>query len=101
MRGSKTPIFKKRQGLICHVAQLLGLKEASCLPKRAIQFGSRIARESNRKNFGSNRAANQKSAGSSNRSPGWSKLVFLAGIGNALGPLLCLSTDTDVLRESS
>jgi len=28
------------------------------------QFGSRIARESNRKNFGSNRAANQASAGS-------------------------------------
>lgn len=29
-----------------------------------LQFGSRIARESNRKNFGSNRAANQASAGS-------------------------------------
>jgi hypothetical protein len=29
-----------------------------------VQFGSRIARESNRKNFGSNRAANQASAGS-------------------------------------
>lgn len=28
------------------------------------QFGSRIARESNRINFGSNRAANQASAGS-------------------------------------
>ncbi|XP_028754081.1 asparagine synthetase domain-containing protein 1-like [Neltuma alba] len=46
------------------VAQLLGLHEAAVLPKRAIQFGSRIARESNRKNFGSNRAANQASAGS-------------------------------------
>ncbi|PON64653.1 Asparagine synthase family amidotransferase [Trema orientale] len=46
------------------VAQLLGLYEAASLPKRAIQFGSRIARESNRKNFGSNRAANQASAGS-------------------------------------
>lgn len=28
------------------------------------QFGSRIAQESNRRNFGSNRAANQASAGS-------------------------------------
>ncbi|GER31860.1 asparagine synthetase domain-containing protein [Striga asiatica] len=46
------------------VARLLGLNEAACLPKRAIQFGSRIARESNKKNFGSNRAANQASAGS-------------------------------------
>ncbi|CAA0828756.1 Asparagine synthase family protein [Striga hermonthica] len=46
------------------VARLLGLNVAACLPKRAIQFGSRIARESNKKNFGSNRAANQASAGS-------------------------------------
>lgn len=46
------------------VAQLLGLYGASTIPKRAIQFGSRIARESNRRNFGSNRAANQASAGS-------------------------------------
>ncbi|KAI4328557.1 hypothetical protein L6164_020901 [Bauhinia variegata] len=46
------------------VAQLLGLYEAAVLPKRVIQFGSRIARESNRQNFGSNRAANQASAGS-------------------------------------
>ncbi|KAM2764894.1 hypothetical protein COP1_021023 [Malus domestica] len=46
------------------VAELLGLYEAASLPKRAIQFGSRIARESNRKNYGSNRAANQASAGS-------------------------------------
>ncbi|BBN18901.1 hypothetical protein MPTK1_8g06440 [Marchantia polymorpha subsp. ruderalis] len=45
------------------VARLLGLKSASSLPKRAIQFGSRIARESNRKDFGSNRAANLANAG--------------------------------------
>ncbi|KAK6133906.1 hypothetical protein DH2020_032367 [Rehmannia glutinosa] len=50
--------------ILREVAQLLGLNEAASLPKRAIQFGSRIARESNRKNFGSNRAANQASAGS-------------------------------------
>ncbi|ONK58422.1 uncharacterized protein A4U43_C09F12380 [Asparagus officinalis] len=34
---------------------------ASLLPRRAIQFSSRIARESNRKTFGSNRATNQAS----------------------------------------
>ncbi|CAK9316770.1 unnamed protein product [Citrullus colocynthis] len=50
--------------ILREVAKLLGLHEAGALPKRAIQFGSRIARESNRKNFGSNRAANQASAGS-------------------------------------
>ncbi|GMY25837.1 asparagine synthetase domain-containing protein 1-like isoform X1 [Fagus crenata] len=50
--------------ILREVARLLGLYEAAVLPKRAIQFGSRIARESNRKNFGSNRAANQASAGS-------------------------------------
>ncbi|KAG2706942.1 hypothetical protein I3760_05G125800 [Carya illinoinensis] len=50
--------------ILREVAQLLGLYKASVLPKRAIQFGTRIARESNRKNFGSNRAANQASAGS-------------------------------------
>ncbi|XP_065619704.1 uncharacterized protein LOC112039846 isoform X1 [Quercus suber] len=50
--------------ILREVAQLLGLYEAAVLPKRAIQFGSRIARESNQKNFGSNRAASQASAGS-------------------------------------
>ncbi|XP_050373111.1 uncharacterized protein LOC126790804 [Argentina anserina] len=50
--------------ILREVAKLLGLHEAATLPKRAIQFGTRIARESNRKNFGSNRAANQASAGS-------------------------------------
>ncbi|TKY58944.1 Asparagine synthetase domain-containing protein 1 [Spatholobus suberectus] len=50
--------------ILREVAELLGLYESAVLPKRAIQFGSRIARESNRKNFGSNRAANQASAGS-------------------------------------
>ncbi|XP_076947218.1 uncharacterized protein LOC143619084 [Bidens hawaiensis] len=50
--------------ILREVARMLNLQEAAVLPKRAIQFGSRIARESNRKNFGSNRAANQASAGS-------------------------------------
>ncbi|KAI3763695.1 hypothetical protein L2E82_13689 [Cichorium intybus] len=49
--------------ILREVAKMLGLNEAAVLPKRAIQFGSRIARESNRKNYGSNRAANQASAG--------------------------------------
>ncbi|KAL6538797.1 hypothetical protein OROMI_025123 [Orobanche minor] len=50
--------------ILREVARLLCLNEAATLPKRAIQFGSRVARESNMKNFGSNRAANQASAGS-------------------------------------
>ncbi|MCL7048435.1 hypothetical protein MKW94_003047 [Papaver nudicaule] len=57
-------IGKGDKKILREVAQLLGLEAAAFLPKRAIQFGSRIARESNRKNFGSNRAANQASAGS-------------------------------------
>nr|XP_033508036.1 asparagine synthetase domain-containing protein 1 isoform X2 [Nicotiana tomentosiformis] len=58
------PIGIGDKKILREVAYLLGLSEAAALPKRAIQFGSRIARESNRKNFGSNRAANQASAGS-------------------------------------
>ncbi|CAM0949424.1 unnamed protein product [Alopecurus aequalis] len=58
------PVGKGDKKILREVAKLLGLQEAALLPKRAIQFGSRIARESNRKNFGSNRAANQASAGS-------------------------------------
>ncbi|XP_073005455.1 uncharacterized protein [Typha latifolia] len=58
------PVGRGDKKILREVAKLLGLHEAALLPKRAIQFGSRIARESNRKNFGSNRAANQASAGS-------------------------------------
>lgn len=58
------PSGKGDKKILREVARLLGLHEASVLPKRAIQFGSRIARELNRKTFGSNRAANQASAGS-------------------------------------
>jgi hypothetical protein len=46
------------------VARLLGLPRAAALPKRAIQFGSRIAKQSNTREFGSNRKANSASAGS-------------------------------------
>ncbi|CAF2090534.1 unnamed protein product [Brassica napus] len=58
------PSGKGDKKILRQVAKLLGLHEVAKMPKRAIQFGSRIARESNRKNFGSNRAANQASAGS-------------------------------------
>ncbi|KHG24869.1 Asparagine synthetase domain-containing 1 [Gossypium arboreum] len=58
------PSGKGDKKILREVAHMLGLHNAAILPKRAIQFGSRIARESNRKNFGSNRAANQASAGS-------------------------------------
>eukprot|EP00941_MAST-03F_sp_MAST-3F-sp1_P001388 g1388.t1 len=45
------------------IARKLGLKEASLHSKRAIQFGSRIAKASNIHHFGSGRKANQNSAG--------------------------------------
>ncbi|KAL7588911.1 hypothetical protein Lser_V15G37192 [Lactuca serriola] len=48
--------------ILREVARMLHLNTTAVLPKRAIQFGSRIARESNRKNYGSNRVANQASA---------------------------------------
>ncbi|XP_062203448.1 uncharacterized protein LOC133905704 [Phragmites australis] len=65
------PVGKGDKKILREVARLLGLQEAALQPKRAIQFGSRIARESNRKNFGSNRAANQASAGSALESAGF------------------------------
>ena len=43
---------------------LLGLPEAAGRVKRAIQFGSRIGKFSNTRDFGSNRRANKHSAGS-------------------------------------
>jgi hypothetical protein len=44
--------------------RLLGLPRAAARVKRAIQFGSRIGNAVNRRDFGSNRAANASSAGS-------------------------------------
>lgn len=58
------PAGKGDKKILREVARLLGIEAAATLPKRALQFGCRIARESNRKAFGSNRAANQASAGS-------------------------------------
>ena len=49
--------------LIRQVAKLLGLHRAAKRVKRAIQFGTRISRESNRRDFGSGRRANKLSAG--------------------------------------
>eukprot|EP00250_Pteridium_aquilinum_P006327 c16269_g1_i1 orf=528-2459(-) len=60
----RQPLGKGDKKILREIALVLGLKTAAILPKRAIQFGSRIAQESNRRNFGSNRAANQASAGS-------------------------------------
>lgn len=46
--------------MLRHIAgALLGLEGAARLVKRAIQFGSRIAREGNIHNFGSHRSGKQ------------------------------------------
>jgi asparagine synthetase B (glutamine-hydrolysing) len=45
------------------VAQRLGLVRAAGRVKRAIQFGTRIGKQSNVRDFGSNRAANKMRAG--------------------------------------
>ncbi|XP_024535743.1 asparagine synthetase domain-containing protein 1 [Selaginella moellendorffii] len=50
--------------ILRQVARSLGLSQSASLAKRAIQFGSGIAKKSNRRDFGSNRAANKASAGS-------------------------------------
>ena len=44
--------------------RLLGLSVSAQRVKRAIQFGSRIGKLSNRREFGSNQAANRARAGS-------------------------------------
>ena len=48
-----------REGL-----RILGLPRAAARVKRAIQFGSRIGKKANQRDFGSNRKANLASAGS-------------------------------------
>lgn len=73
MRLLNTPLsaiadLRKPQGvgdkmLIRGVAERLSLPRAAQRIKRAIQFGTRIARESNRREFGSGRKANALSAG--------------------------------------
>ncbi|GJP45063.1 hypothetical protein CLOM_g4459 [Closterium sp. NIES-68] len=49
--------------ILRQIACKLGLRGAAALPKRAIQFGSRIAKEANKRDFGSNRAANSAAVG--------------------------------------
>ena len=44
--------------------RLLGLPRAAQRAKRAIQFGTRLGKLANRRDFGSNRAANARNAGS-------------------------------------
>ena len=73
MRLLNSPLYaiadlRKSQGvgdkqLIRGVAERLGLYRAARRVKRAIQFGTRIARESNRREFGSGRRANALFAG--------------------------------------
>lgn len=50
--------------IIREMAVLLGLPDAARRVKRAIQFGTRLAKLSNRRDFGSNRRANLSHAGS-------------------------------------
>ena len=45
------------------VLRALGLPRAAARPKRAIQFGSRLGRAANVRDWGSNRAANAAGAG--------------------------------------
>ncbi|KAG2486956.1 hypothetical protein HYH03_014453 [Edaphochlamys debaryana] len=52
------------KALLRSALALLGLPEAAARVKRAIQFGSRIGKLANRRDFGSNRAANRRNAGS-------------------------------------
>lgn len=51
------------KALLRAVARRLGLVGAAERTKRAIQFGSRIGKQSNVRDFGSNRAANRQKAG--------------------------------------
>eukprot|EP00873_Tetraselmis_striata_P014168 jgi/Tetstr1/434432/TSEL_023532.t1 len=50
--------------LLREALRSLGLPRAAGRVKRAIQFGTRIGKKSNQRDFGSNRAANLKNAGS-------------------------------------
>lgn len=52
------------KAVLRRVARGLGLARAAGRAKRAIQFGCRIANQSNVREFGSNRAANKQKAGS-------------------------------------
>lgn len=57
------PAGEGDKAILRGVAQRLGLVRAASRVKRAIQFGSRIGKQSNVRDFGSNRAANKMHAG--------------------------------------
>ena len=57
------PLGQGDKALLRAVARRLGLQGAAGRVKRAIQFGSRIGKQSNVRDFGSNRAANRQKAG--------------------------------------
>ena len=48
----------------------IGLEKTAQRPKRAVQFGTRISAQANKRDFGSNRAANAVNAGSIKLSQG-------------------------------
>lgn len=62
--NSSTKTVRGDKIILRRVARSLGLIVASGLKKRAIQFGTRIAKRSNVHLFGSNRQANKRKAGS-------------------------------------
>ena len=51
------------KAVLREAARRLGLARASARPKRAVQFGTRIAQQSNCKKFGSNSRANKAHGG--------------------------------------
>lgn len=66
LRAVADPRLPRGEGdkrIVREIAASLGLRGAARRVKRAIQFGSRIAKLSNRRAFGSNRAANAARAG--------------------------------------
>jgi hypothetical protein len=50
--------------ILRHLLASLGLPQAASREKRAIQFGSKIGQLSNKRDYGSNRQANKRQAGS-------------------------------------
>ena len=50
--------------LLRELLKLYGFPKTASRPKRAVQFGTRISAQANKRDFGSNRAANAVNAGS-------------------------------------
>ena len=59
----REPLGVGDKKILRRVLSILGLDESGKRIKRAIQFGSRIGKQANRRDFGSNRAANKKNVG--------------------------------------